>query len=58
MGCMVANSFFASLQLTNDYVKPVSNIADTENPWVLISKHKRPNCTLTLLSDVSWMDAT
>ena len=29
--CTVVGSFSASLQLTNDYVVPVSNIAGTEN---------------------------
>ena len=32
--CMVAGSFTASLQLTNDRVAPVSNIAGTANLWV------------------------
>ena len=32
--CMVAGSFAASLQLTNDHVVPVSNIASTANLWV------------------------
>ena len=32
MDCMVAGSFPASLQLTNDRVAPVSNIAGTVNP--------------------------
>ena len=44
----VAGSFFASLQLTKNHMAPVSNIADTVNPWVLIGKYKRPYCMLTL----------
>ena len=31
---MVAGSFAASLQLTNDHMAPVSNIARTANLWV------------------------
>ena len=31
---MVAGSFAASLQLTNDGMVPVSNIAGAANPWV------------------------
>ena len=31
LGCMVANSFVASLQLSNDHVVPVSSIAGTAN---------------------------
>ena len=31
---MVAGSFAASLQLTNDHVAPVSKISGTANPWV------------------------
>ena len=34
MGCVVADSFTASLKLTNHHMEPVSNIAGTENPWV------------------------
>ena len=34
MVCMVASSFSASLQLTNDCIVPVSNMAGTANPWV------------------------
>ena len=49
MVCMVASSFTASLQLTNDHVLPVSNIASTVNPWVCINKYKSPHCILTLL---------
>ena len=45
----VASSFSASLQLINDHVAPVSNIANTENSWVLIGKYKRPYCILILL---------
>ena len=32
--CIVASSFYASLQLTNKHVAPVSNNAGTTNPWV------------------------
>ena len=34
MGCMVAGSFYASLQLTNDRVALVSSIAGTVTLWV------------------------
>ena len=34
MGYTVASNFFASLQLTNVRVAPVSNMADTANAWV------------------------
>ena len=34
MGCKGASSFSASLQLKHNHVAPVSNIADTANPWV------------------------
>ena len=54
VGCMVADSFSASLQLTHNHMESVSNIADTENPWVLIGKNKRPCCTLILLSS-DWL---
>ena len=47
---MVAGSFSARLQITNDHVAPVSNIADTSNSWVLIGNYKRLYCVLTLLS--------
>ena len=50
MGYMIAGSFSVSLQLTNNCVSPVFKIADTENPWVLIGKYKRPCCVLVLLS--------
>ena len=46
----VASSFSASLQLTNDHMALVSNIAHTANLWVLIGKYKSPHCVLTLLS--------
>ena len=47
---IVAGSFFASLQLTNNYMAPVSSIADTENFLVLTGKYKIPHCILMLLS--------
>ena len=34
MGCTVASSFSASLRLTNDHMAPVSNVANTANPWI------------------------
>ena len=34
VACMVAGSFAANFQLTNDHIAPVSNIAGTANPWV------------------------
>ena len=34
MVCIIAGSFAANLQLTNDRVVPVSSIAGTTNPWV------------------------
>ena len=46
----VAGSFAASLQLTNDHMAPVSNIAGTVNPWVLSGKNNRPHCTLMILN--------
>ena len=46
----VTNSFSTSQQLTNNYIAPVSNIADTKNLWVLLAKYKRPCCILILLS--------
>ena len=36
--CILASSFAASLQLTNNYVAPVSNIAGTGKPWVQTDK--------------------
>ena len=48
MGCTVAASFSASLQLTNNYIAPVSNIADTVNPWLWIGLYKRP-CWVSML---------
>ena len=44
--CMVASSFSASLQLTNNHVVPVSNMADTANLWVYTGKYNRPPCIL------------
>ena len=37
MGYAVAGS----LLLTYDHMAPVSNIADTVNPWVFIGKYKK-----------------
>ena len=34
MVCTLAGSFFTSLGLTNDHLVPVSNMANTANPWV------------------------
>ena len=48
--CMLAGRFSASLQLTNDYVAPVSSIADTANLRVFSSQYKKPYCILMLLS--------
>ena len=48
--CMVAGSFAASLQLTNDRMVPVSSIVGTENPWALIDNYNKPYCILTLLN--------
>ena len=50
MGCTVGNSFSAGLHLINDCKAPVSNIADTGNPWILIGKYKKLHCVLMLLS--------
>ena len=50
MFCMFSGSFSASLQLINDCVAPVSNIANTGNLWVLIIKYKRSCCILMLLN--------
>ena len=50
VGCVLARSFSASLQITNDHMAPVSNIADTVNLWVLIGKYKRPCCIPIVLS--------
>ena len=48
--CMVTGSLSASLGLINNHVVLVSNIADIENPWVLIGKYKKPYCILMSLS--------
>ena len=50
MVCTIAGRFFASLQLTNNCVEPVSSIADITNPWILIGKYKRLYCILILLN--------
>ena len=42
LGCTVAGSFSARLRLTNGHMAPVSNMADTENPWVWTGKYNRP----------------
>ena len=48
--CMVAGSFAASLQLINDRMTPVYNIAGTENTKVWIGTYKRPYYILMLLN--------
>ena len=48
--CAVAGSFSASLQLANDCMALMSNIANTENLWVLIGKYKRPCYVVMLLN--------
>ena len=50
MSFTVTGSFSASLKLTHKYMAPASNIADTENPWGLIGKYKRPFCILATLN--------
>ena len=48
--CTVAGSFAASLQLTNNCMAPVSNIAAIVNPWVWTNKYNGLHCTFTLLN--------
>ena len=41
--CMVAGSFTASLQFTNNCVAPVFNKVGTANSWIWTGKYNRPH---------------
>ena len=47
---IVAGSFSASFQLTNNHIAPMFKIPDSANSWVLTGKFKRSHCILWLHS--------